>query len=69
MPLFDCTCNKCGQTREVLVWSKDIPTCPDCGGELTKLPSYPAMVKIKGWGGYPSRRRMIKGTAPYAGGR
>jgi len=25
------------------------------------------MVKVKGEGGYPSRRKFVKGTAPYCG--
>jgi len=66
MPLFDCVCVQCGQVREVLVRGKDIPPC-GCGGKLNKLPSYPAMVKVKGEGGYPSRRKFVKGTAPYCG--
>ena len=64
MPLYDYECDICGVVREVL---GKAPLC--CGEEMRKLPSYPAMVKIKGSGGYPSRRKMISDTAPYCGGR
>lgn len=36
-----------------------------CGQEMVKLPTFPAMIKIKGLGGYPSRRKFLGGTAPY----
>jgi len=65
MPLFDCVCDRCGQIREVLLRDDDIPLCLNCGILMRKMPSYPAMVKIKGEGGYPSRRKFVKGTAPY----
>ena len=32
---------------------------------MHKKPTFPAMVKIKGSGGYPSRRKFVKGTAPF----
>ena len=64
MALFDCVCVKCKRVREVIVRGR-LPQC-ECGGELRKLPSHPALVKMKGEGGYPSRRKMIKGTAPYS---
>ena len=31
---------------------------------MTKKPVFSAMIKIKGEGGYPSRRKFVKGTAP-----
>jgi len=68
MPLYEYACDKCGFIKEVLLpeWRRSYP-CPKCGRKMRKIPSYPAMVKIKGSGGYPSRRKMIKGTAPYSG--
>lgn len=41
------------------------PPCPSCGKELEKEPTYPAMVKMKGMGGYPARRKMTQGSAPF----
>jgi len=69
MPIFDIECDKCHIVKEILISNNEIPVCPICGGEVRKLPSFPAVVKIKGSGGYPSRRRMIQGSAPFAGGR
>ena len=43
-----------------------LPVC-GCGGELIKLPSAPALVKVKGEGGFPARRKFVKGTAAYSG--
>jgi len=65
MPLYDFQCNNCGFIEEALATIKDNRLCPQCGKEMKRLPSYPALVKIKGMGGYPARRKQIKGTAPY----
>lgn len=70
MPLYDFECNSCGFVEESLQSAtQGSLVCPRCGGTMKRLPSYPAMVKIKGMGGYPSRRKMVGGTAPYQGGR
>lgn len=63
MPLFDCVCVKCGHQQEVLLRGNESPL--HCGVSMRKLPSFPAMVKMKGEGGYPSRRKFVGGTAPY----
>jgi len=67
--LFDFECDKCQIVKEVLIRNDETPSCPVCGRKMRKLPSYPALVKVKGSGGYPSRRKMINGSAPFRGGR
>ncbi|MEI6243434.1 MAG: zinc ribbon domain-containing protein [Acidobacteriota bacterium] len=40
MPLFDFRCRACGHTFEALVRLDLAPTeCPECAGELERLPS------------------------------
>jgi len=64
MPIYLYRCAKCGSEIEVIHNMKqDTPDC--CGSPMLKLPTCPAMVKMKGMGGYPSRRKFVKGTAPY----
>lgn len=39
MPLFEFTCPRCGETREVLSRTADAlpaPACPGCGTEMTR---------------------------------
>lgn len=40
MPLYDYTCQKCGQQSEILVRAEGTPSCPSCGSEkmLKSLP-------------------------------
>jgi predicted nucleic acid-binding Zn ribbon protein len=66
MPLYPFVCSICGHEDEVLL-SKLVNTlsCSQCGGISIRQPTFPAMVKIKGEGGYPSRRKFVKGSAPY----
>jgi len=40
----------------------DTPEC--CGVTMSQRPTFPVMVKIMGEGGYPSRRKFLKGSAP-----
>lgn len=53
MPLYEYRCQSCGRTREVLQKMSDPPlaTCGDCGGEMKRLVSAPA-VQFKGTGWY-----------------
>jgi len=66
MPVYDYWCSACSHTLEVIqpLGGQD-PPCPMCGEAMSKKPSFPVMVKIQGGGGYPSRRKFVKGTAPY----
>ncbi len=61
MPLFDFKCT-CGNEREVYTYDLTrIVTC-DCGLQMERLYTGFPMVKIKGAGGYPSRRKQIRNT-------
>lgn len=42
----------------------NLPDC-GCGGKLTKLPTFPAMVLNRGNGLYPSEQKFIRGSAPF----
>jgi len=64
MPLYDYQCEKCGSIVEVLcVVEAEPPQC--CEQSMIRLPSFPALVKMKGEGGFPSKRKQYRGTAPY----
>jgi len=66
MPIYCYRCNKCGRELEKIQKVNENPiACPSCGRMMAKLPTFPVMVKIKGMGGYPSRRKLVNGTAPY----
>lgn len=65
MPLYIYLC-KCGRELErIQPMGENNTFCPECGMQMIKMPTFPAMVKMKGEGGYPSRRKHFKGTAPY----
>ena len=53
MPLYEYECQQCGERTEVLQRFSDAPltSCENCGGELEKLLSPPA-VQFKGSGWY-----------------
>ncbi|HKV12198.1 MAG TPA: FmdB family zinc ribbon protein [Thermoanaerobaculia bacterium] len=53
MPLYEYECLKCGKRTELLQRFDDAPlaACPQCGGEVKKLLSAPA-VQFKGSGWY-----------------
>ncbi len=62
MPLYDLYCD-CGYNLEKLLGIYEPnPTCPNCGIVLKKAVGHNIMVKMKGEGGYPSRRRQIFNT-------
>lgn len=68
MPIYEYKCDKCEyEVDELQQIGGEAPLCSECGAEMRKKPTYPAMVKIKGMGGYPSRRKLVQGTAPYSG--
>jgi len=64
MPIYVYRCEQCGNTQDVLQNLGGVPLLC-CGKPMTKLPTFPAMVKMKGMGGYPSRRKQFRGTAPF----
>ncbi len=63
MPIYDYTCPTCGYRTEVLQFSKtETIFCIKCGSQMErKFPSN-VMIKMKGEGGYPSRRKQIFNT-------
>jgi len=61
-PLYEFYCD-CGYSKESLAGIYDpCPTCPDCHSTLKKAVGSNIMVKMKGEGGYPSRRKQIFNT-------
>jgi len=64
MPLYDYRCKNNHVSERVTNYESPFPVCPECGEPTERLPSTPAFVKFKGEGGYPSRRKFAKGTAP-----
>jgi predicted nucleic acid-binding Zn ribbon protein len=66
MPLYVYGCDKCGSKQELYQPTMEAlpPKC--CGEDMAKLPTFPSMVKMKGEGGYPSRRKWFHGSAPGA---
>jgi putative FmdB family regulatory protein len=53
MPIYEYQCQSCGKRTELLQRMADPPlaTCPECGGDVRKVPSAPA-VQFKGSGWY-----------------
>ena len=53
MPIYEYQCQTCGKRSELLQRMDDPPmaACPECGGEVKKLISSPA-VQFKGSGWY-----------------
>ena len=67
MPIYEFKCEKCETTVEKLqTYITAPPTC--CGESMQKQINFPAMVKWKGSGGYPSNIKMGRGTAPFTSG-
>lgn len=65
MPIYAFKC-ECGHELEkVQQIGGNTALCPKCGTPMKKMPTFPVMVKMKGEGGYPSRRKFVKGSAPY----
>jgi predicted nucleic acid-binding Zn ribbon protein len=59
MPLYEMECLNCHNHIEKLLPIGATLEC--CGNPMNKIPSFP-MVKYKGEGGYPSRRKQIFNT-------
>ena len=50
MPIYRLRC--CGNEVEVVQGiDKDTPECPQCGAEMKKLPTSPAIITMRGAGG------------------
>jgi putative FmdB family regulatory protein len=66
MPIYQYKCTECGVEGLEVIAKIDSPTppCPRCKTQMEQVMTVPAMVKIKGEGGYPSRRKFVKGSAP-----
>lgn len=63
MPLYGYICNHCGAEVEMLQQIGDkLPVC--CGIKMERKFSNPPMLKIKGEGGFPSRRKWLKDWTP-----
>ncbi len=68
MPLYEYKCEKCGKRVENLQRVSDPPysTCPNCGGDMKKQFSSPA-IQFKGAGfyktDYPSRTSSATGES------
>lgn len=64
MPLYEYRCEDCGKISEVIQKFSDDPLtkCTDCGGELHRLLSAPA-IRFKGSGWYVSdyARKNVQG--------
>jgi putative FmdB family regulatory protein len=63
MPIYEFQCQNCGKRTELLQRFEDPPlaACPECGGEVKKLFSAPA-VQFKGSGWYVTDYAGKKGT-------
>ena len=53
MPIYEYQCKQCGERHEIIQKFSDAPLthCPQCGGEMKKLFSSPA-IQFKGSGFY-----------------
>ena len=62
MPLYELYCD-CGYSSERLVGLYEPnPACPNCQVVLKKAIGSNIMVKMKGEGGFPSRRKQVFNT-------
>lgn len=68
MPLYDYQCKKCGHRFEKIQKFSDpeIKKCPECGGEVERLISAPA-VQFKGSGWYVTDYAKKSSGAPSSG--
>ena len=63
MPLYLYRCETCQtEIEKILPIGVDEPICH--GEVMLKMPTFPVMIKWKGEGGYPSRRKQWRGIAP-----
>ncbi len=67
MPIYLYRCETCNEEIEkISPIGEDVPICH--GEGMLKIPTFPVMIKWKGEGGYPSRRKQWKGIAAYTTG-
>ncbi len=68
MPLYDVHCEVCGFTDERVLPIGVLPVCPECKAKratiqpMVRGPGGNTLIKMKGMGGYPSRRKQIFNT-------
>ena len=62
MPLYDFYCDGCGHKLEKLAQIYDANPLCECGCSMRKMAPSNVMVKMKGEGGYPSRRKQVFNT-------
>lgn len=65
MPLYQYKCD-CGREEEVLLWDDTKVHCPACRKEMVRQFAKVAFVKNRGEGGYPSRQKYMRGSAPFS---
>jgi predicted nucleic acid-binding Zn ribbon protein len=61
LPLYDFYCD-CGNEIERVIGSYEPNPICSCGKEMRKKVGSNIMVKMKGEGGYPSRRKQVFNT-------
>ena len=63
MPNYEYVCDSCGFSLEKLqVLGGEPVSCHNCEKEMRRKVSGSVMVKMKGEGGYPSRRKQVFNT-------
>ena len=65
MPLYDFACPVHGGREEYIWFTDQTPPLCNCGKEMERLFPGNQMIKMKGEGGYPSRRKQIFNTDKY----
>jgi len=64
VPLYRYHCDKCNKSLETIQQIGDAPPlCSVCGEGMRKMPTFPALIRIKGQG-YPSRRKWMENWTP-----
>jgi len=63
MPLYSYRCPKCGKEEEVILYDLSVSVgCNECKVLMERLFPSNQMIKMKGEGGLPSRRKQIFNT-------
>lgn len=61
MPLYEYTCDECGECLEVFQYGDNAPEC--CNRPMRKQVSRISYIRVKGQG-YPSRRKWMDNWSP-----